>query len=97
MTKAGERLIAAALEARAIMRGEADPATYNVFVPDVDVRAIRKSLGLTQEAFGNRFGFGVARVRDWEQGRTRPDAANIAYLKVIRAEPEVVAKVLEDA
>jgi putative transcriptional regulator len=33
MSKLGERLIAAADQALAIARGEADPATYNVHVP----------------------------------------------------------------
>jgi hypothetical protein len=39
MSKLGRRLIKAVGEARAIARGEADPATYRVLVPaDVDVR-----------------------------------------------------------
>jgi hypothetical protein len=43
MSKLGKRLIAAADEALAIGRGEADPATYNMHVPsDVDARKIRK-------------------------------------------------------
>ena len=95
MSKAGERLLGAAAEIRAIARGEADPATYRVHVPvEIDVRAIRKALGLTQAEFGMRFGFGKARVRDWEQGRTRPDAANRAFLVTIRAMPDKVADVL---
>ncbi len=97
MTKYGERLIKAAKEARAIARGDADPTTYRVHVPEtVDVKAIRKARGLTQEAFGQRYGFGT-RVRDWEQGRKSPDAATRAFLIVIQKEPEAVARALEDA
>ncbi len=94
MTEAGKRLINAAREARAIAQGNADPCTYQIHVPaDIDVRAIRKSLGLTQAEFGARFGFG-ARVRDWEQKRKCPDAATRAFLMVIAKEPEAVARAL---
>jgi putative transcriptional regulator len=95
---ASKRLIQAADEALAIARGEADPAIYRVHqaqAPTVCVREIRQKIGLTQKAFGMRYGFGIARVRDWEQGRTRPDASNVAFLRVIAAKPDVVPEVLE--
>jgi putative transcriptional regulator len=97
MSEFGKRLINAAKEARQIARGEADPTTYMVHVPEkVDVRAIRSRLGLTQEAFGLRYGFGK-RVRDWEQGRKHPDAATRAFLIVIAREPEAVSRALRAA
>lgn len=101
MTSLGKRLIQSAHEAAAIARGEADPSTYRVFVPeDVDVRAIRTGLGLTQDEFSRRFGFTLSALRDWEQRRRRPDTAARAYLQVISREPEAVARGLglpEDA
>ncbi|MEA2936979.1 MAG: putative transcriptional regulator [Alphaproteobacteria bacterium] len=98
MTKLGKRLIAAAEEARAIIRGEADPATYRIHVPhEVDVKALRRKLRLSQDAFARRFGFTPARVRDWEQGRSKPDGAVRAYLLVIEREPEAVARALSAA
>jgi len=46
MSKLGKRLIASAKEARAIVQGKADPATYRVHVPArVDVASIRKRAG----------------------------------------------------
>jgi|SRR5271154_6896396 len=97
MSEFGKRLIKAAKGARQIARGEADPSTYNVYVPDeIDVRSIRKSLGLTQVEFGVRFGFGK-RVRDWEQKRKHPDAATRAFLVVIEKEPEAVKRALHAA
>ena len=98
MTKLGKRLIAAAKEARAIIRGEADPATYRIHVPvDVNVKALRRKLRLSQDEFARRYGFTPARVRDWEQGRSRPDGAVRAYLLVIDREPEAVARALSAA
>src|ERR1043166_2727652 len=64
MSKLGKRLIASAKEARAIARGEADPATYRVHVPPrVDVAAIRKRAGLSQNAFAAKFGIAPATLR----------------------------------
>jgi putative transcriptional regulator len=43
MTRMGNRLIAAAKEARVIARGEADPKTYRVHVPvEMNVKKARK-------------------------------------------------------
>ena len=39
---------------------------------EVDVRAIREKLRLSQPEFAARFGFTAASVRQWEQGRRRP-------------------------
>jgi putative transcriptional regulator len=85
-------------DAISIAKGEADPSTYRVHVPtEVDVKAIRKKVGLSQSEFAARFGFGVARVRDWEQGRSRPDGALRAYLIVIDRKPEAVKEALQSA
>jgi putative transcriptional regulator len=98
MTKLGKKLIAAAHESIAIARGEADPGTYRVHIPArINVSALRRKTGLTQEEFALRFGLTVARVRDWEQKRSEPDAAARAYLKVIEKEPEAVKRALADA
>lgn len=60
----------------------------------VNVRGIRAKLNLTQAEFAARFGFPVGTLRDWEQGRTIPDAATQTLLFVIEREPELVAAVV---
>lgn len=98
MSKLGKKLIAAAKEGIAIARGEADPGSYRLHVPaKIDVRAMRRKLGMTQELFAVRYGLTLARVRDWEQGRSAPDGAVRAYLKVIEKEPEAVERALARA
>jgi putative transcriptional regulator len=95
MSTFGKRLIKAANEAVAIARGEAEPATYKVHVPtDLNVKAIRHALNMTQAEFASRYGFPVATLRDWEQGRGRPDTAARAYLLVISREPKAVERAL---
>jgi putative transcriptional regulator len=94
----GTRLIQAAHEAVATARGEADPSTYRIHVPsDLDVKAIRRRTRLSQDKFAERFGFTPARVRDWEQGRSKPDGAVRAYLIVIDREREAVERALTAA
>lgn len=96
MSKSAFDKIAAGLsEAVAITKGEADPADYRVHVPKrLDVRAIRAKTGLTQQAFADRFGFPVATVRDWEQGRRGPETSARVLLTVIDKEPEAVRRAL---
>ena len=95
MSKLGQRLLRGAREGRAIVRGEADPATYRVHVPpEVDVRKIRNAFKLSQEAFAARFGLPAATVRDWEQNRRKPEGAARVLLQVIKREPEAVRRAL---
>ncbi len=61
---------------------------------EVDVRAIRERLGCSQDEFALRFGLDAATVRNWEQGRNRPDAATRTLLVLIDRHPEVVEAVL---
>ena len=94
----GSRILQGAREALALARGEADESDYRIHIPaSVDVRALRRKLGLSQDAFARRFGFTAARIRDWEQGRSQPDGAVRAYLLVIERAPEAVAKALAAA
>src|ERR1700689_2809679 len=95
MSKAGKRLIEAAREVRAIARGKARPA-HVLVPPDVDVKAIRRRLGLSQEAFASEFSFSLSQIRDWEQGRSRPLDSNRAYLMLIDRCPDVVRKALAE-
>lgn len=82
-------------EAISIARGEADPATYRVHVQaDVDARAIRKKLGLSQGDFAARYCIPVATLRDWEQNRRRPEGAARVLLTIIDREPEAVERAL---
>ena len=98
MSRLGKRLIQAAEEALAIARGEADPSAYRIHVPlGIDVKALRRRLRLSQDEFARRYGFTPARIRDWEQGRSKPDGAVRAYLLVIEREPEAVARALAAA
>lgn len=59
-------------------------------------KLLRFRLSLTQEEFAARYRIPLGTLRDWEQARTEPDAPAKAYLQVIAAEPEMVAKALAE-
>jgi len=61
---------------------------------DVDVKAIRCKLGLSQVEFSRRYAFSPRSLQEWEQGRRRPESAVRAYLTVIDRNPEAVEKAL---
>jgi putative transcriptional regulator len=62
--------------------------------PD-EIRALREELGLSQREFADRFGFDLTTVRNWEQSRSKPERAKGMYLKIIQADPEAVAALVE--
>lgn len=87
------RIMAGLEEVASIVEGTAMPA--RVHAPaEVDVKAIRQRLGLSQNAFAARFGFSAAAVKDWEQRRRRPEAAARVLLTVIDREPAAVERAL---
>ena len=47
---------------------------------------------MSKSRFARSFGFGLAAVRSWEQGRRRPQGAARTLLTVIEDEPEVVKR-----
>ena len=95
---AGSRVIASLQEAVDWVEGK-DVAVRvtTVNVPVIDVRATRKSLGLSQAAFAAKFGFQQATLKNWEQGRTWPDGPARVLLAVIARHPEAVEDALRKA
>jgi putative transcriptional regulator len=58
-------------------------------------KSMRRALQLTQEEFAARYRIPIGTLRDWEQGRSEPDAPARAYLQVIAKDPEFVRQALE--
>jgi putative transcriptional regulator len=78
MTKKAFDQIAEGLnEVLGIVRGTAKPAKLHV-PSEINVRAIRSKLGLSQEDFAAGFGFTVNQIKDWEQGRPSKRGATAA-------------------
>lgn len=60
----------------------------------VDVKALRASVGMTQEQFAARFGFSTATLRHWERGDRSPNGSALVLLNVIERNPEAVIAAL---
>jgi putative transcriptional regulator len=61
---------------------------------DIDVKAIRQRLDLTQEQFAMHYGLELDAVRNWEHGRRKPDTAAQSYLRAISNDPAGVEAAL---
>jgi len=94
----GESVIEGLKQAIAWTRGENDDVRVTlVHVPEVNIREVRTKMGLSQAQFATRFGLPPATLRNWEQGRSRPDAPTRVLLAVIAKHPEAVEDVLRKA
>jgi putative transcriptional regulator len=94
----GKRIIEGLEQAVAWTRGDNNRVRVTlVQVPDVDVREVRQKMGLSQAQFATKFGLPPATLRNWEQGRARPDAPTRVLLAVIAKHPEAVEEVLSEA
>lgn len=96
MSTLGEEIIQGLQEALEYSRGNREGyRAHRVRVPDkVDVRGVRSGLHMTQEEFADRFGFSVYSVRNWEQGRRKPEGPARILLTIIEREPEAALRAL---
>lgn len=93
--RAFNRIMQGVKEARTYLEGTADKRRFRVHVPEtVNVRKIRRRLGLSQQDFAQTYGFALSAVRDWEQGRRRPERSARILLKIVEREPEAVTRAL---
>jgi putative transcriptional regulator len=93
MSKVADSIRRGLEEALAYAEGTAEVNHYGIHIPaDIDVKAIRARLKMTQEEFAARFGFSINTLRHWEQGRRVPEGPTRAYLLVIDRDPKAVQK-----
>jgi putative transcriptional regulator len=99
MTKFGDDLIASMTDALAHARGRDVPGMIErkVDVEDIDPKAVRLKLRLTQERMAQVLGTSVSGYRKWEQSQRTPSGAARTLLRVMAKEPEAVLRALNDA
>lgn len=95
LSKNGRELAAALTEVLGDVTGVAPLPRRVIDVPDiVDVKAIRKRLGMSQRVFAETFGLKVASLRNWEQGRTEPEGPAKVLLTIINRKPKEALEAL---
>ena len=97
MTKAGESMLRGVKSALAFARGEKDHGCIVHIPEEIDVKAIREKVEMSQEEFAQRFGFSKRTLQHWEQGLRVPTVPARAFLTVIAREPEAVRRALMEA
>ncbi len=99
MSKLGDDLIASMKEAVKYQKtGELDGGRiHKVIVKDVDIRALRARLRMSQREFAKAFGVGLETLRNWEHGKRRPEGPARTLLTVIDRNPKAVFEALHDA
>ncbi len=82
-------LLESVREGGRLLRGERKPSR-KFALGEADVRTIRERYGLSQAKFAALMGISVATLRNWEQGRRRPEGSARVLLRVVSRHPEVV-------
>lgn len=57
-------------------------------------QAVRKKLGMTQDEFARALRIPLATLRNWEQGRVKPDPAARSLLLIVHRSPKAALKAL---
>jgi putative transcriptional regulator len=88
-----EELLESIKQGGAILRGEMKPSRVFKF-DQPDVRLIRDHYGLSQAKFAGMLGISVSTLRNWEQGRRKPEGAARVLLRVAAQYPDAVLSVV---
>ena len=62
-----------------------------------DVVALRRFIGLSQTDFARAMEISVHTLRNWEQGRRKPDGPALALLKIAARHPRIIRENLISA
>lgn len=76
-------------EGGAVLAGRRKPSRV-VRVRELDVRVVRERYGLTQSKFAALMGISVGTLRNWEQGRRKPEGSARVLLQVVAYHPDAV-------
>jgi len=90
MSKFGRELIQSMQQAARHASGRKVPGMRVTVVEMPDVKAIRRSLRMSQHRFALTYRIPLATLKNWEQGRRAPDAPAAAYLRAIQRRPKEV-------
>jgi len=74
---------------RAIKRSQRDRLINGQAEPG-DIAALRVFVGLTQAEFAQALGISVYTLRNWEQGRRRPEGPAMALLRIAARHPKII-------
>lgn len=83
--------------ARAIKRSQRKRLMRGQIESGEDIVALRRFVGLTQERFAEALEISVHTLRNWEQGRRKPEGPALALLRIAARHPKIVRENLGSA
>ena len=89
-----ELLLQSMKEGGEILRHERKPSREFVVEKKEDVRLVRQTFNISQNAFAKFMGVSVCTLRNWEQGRRRPTGAARVLLSIALRQPKLFAEVV---
>ena len=81
-------------EAVKVAKGTSAPKSVYVILSPAEIKAIRANVKMSQSIFAHSFQLSLDTIKGWEQGKRKPDAAAANYLRMIRADPKYVQRML---
>ncbi len=96
MGKFGKELIESLSQAAAHARGRKVRGMRTTRLEIPDVKAIRKSLRMSQDRFAAAYRIPLPTLKNWEQGRRNPDAPAAAYLLAIKRRPKEIMEAVAE-
>lgn len=90
-------MMAGLAQARAFARGEPVDGLRVHHFPPLDIVAIRKQIGASQDSFAQQIGVSTATLRNWEQGRRKPEGPARVLLSMLARDPNIVSRTLSKA
>jgi putative transcriptional regulator len=82
-------LVKSTQEAKEILNKSTNPSR-RFYIKEPDAKAIRKKFHLTQNEFANLLNISVGTLRNWEQGRRKPEGPARVLLHVVDTHPDVL-------
>ena len=72
----------------------ANPDAAPDMAPEIDVRAIRLGLAMTQAEFAATYAFSLRTLQEWERGAKWPSGPARTLLRAIKGDPEGLRRAL---
>ncbi len=82
-------LLESVKQAGDIRNGKRESSRYSI-IEEPDVVAIREKYDMTQQEFSSLLGISVGTLRNWEQGRRKPQGPAKVLLKIAEKRPKAI-------
>jgi len=93
MSKVFDSIKSGLEEAIEYSKGKKKRGVKTFQIQDIDVKRIRRKVGMTQTQFASSFGISLGTLRHWERGDRKPRGPARVLLNVVDKAPKVVLKI----